>query len=103
MLITTIELEGSGLTAIPKDAFGNNITAKNIHLNNDQISSIEESSVFKSLPNLIQLSLDYNKMKNINGLEFILQPMAANMILKFFSTIINWMKRVSRTLNHSLM
>jgi hypothetical protein len=67
----TIELTGNGLKEITNDWFlGMNISAKYLDLSYNEISSLKNLSVFESFPNLQQLSLDHNNIKNIDGLNF---------------------------------
>jgi hypothetical protein len=69
--VERIEFEGNNLTAIPKNAFSNNTKLKYIFLQRNNIDTIREADTFGELPNLSQIVLEHNKLKEINGLQFM--------------------------------
>jgi hypothetical protein len=68
--VERIEFERNNLLEIPKHAFSNNVELKYIFLQANNIDSII-ADTFGLLPNLSQIVLDHNKLKEINGLQFM--------------------------------
>jgi Leucine-rich repeat (LRR) protein len=69
--VERIEFEGNNFHEIPKDAFSMNRNLKNIFLQGNKIESIRDTHTFGVLPNLSQIVLEHNELKEINGLQFM--------------------------------
>jgi hypothetical protein len=54
-----------------KFAFSNNTKLKYIFLQRNKIKSIREAHTFSQLPNLSQIVLEQNELKEINDLQFM--------------------------------